>query len=279
MKILMCAGHLNISPGGDSADEKRLTRLITPRVALHCTARGADTDIVTPNPDGSITISLTGRAMKVVEINQQQRVDIYLEIHANFAPTRGCFVVYPDWSEDDDTDTHVRDVLGPQIAKAIKASTEIPVLGNGTLSEKNTHVGGQGSRLAAFKFTRNIKRTCHRMIIEVGAFNLSADLTILNRPDTPDKIGRAIAGALVPNATTPAAWGTRAPFNRDFGIPLKWCEAQVAEGSLGGATSNEFSHAGKTWQLFDNGAISFTQAAGATIHRPAPADVVQAASA
>lgn len=72
------------------------------------------------------------------------------------------------------------------------------------------------------------------------------------------------------------AWGTHAPFNAGFGIPAKFCEEQRAGRSLGRATSQEFSFGGRTWQLFERGAISWTPGSGATVHRPAPTEVVHA---
>lgn len=280
MKILMCAGHENLAPGGHPV-ERSLTRAITPMVALHCIARGANASVVTPNPDGTITISLEGRANKVLAINEQTQVDIFLEIHAEHNSAgdagRGCFVVFPDSPEQNDTDVHVRDTLGPRIARAIRDMTSIPLRGNGTLSEKKTAVGLGGGRLAVFRITRPIRATCRRLIVEVGAFSSPADLAILQQPQTPDRMGRAIAQALVPEPKTPAAWGTAVLFNRDFGIPQQWCEEERLQRGLGRAKSPEFTHAGKTWQLFDHGAISWTETTGAEVHRPAPPDVEQAA--
>jgi hypothetical protein len=86
--------------------------------------------------------------------------------------------------------------LGPALAQAVRDRTGIPLRGNGTMSEQQTGVGGQGHRLGVFSVTARHKATCTRFIIEVGAHTSPADMALWGRPAFVSDASAAIADTL-----------------------------------------------------------------------------------
>lgn len=204
-KIALSAGHRNTT--GGNPIEKTITGPVTRALALACRAAGFDVRVVQPDDGlGTFPGTLDKVAAKVVEWAQGGWIaDVFLEVHAESTPTRGCFAVYPDWTGD--TDTIVRDQLGPALASAIAETTGIPVRLGGALSEKQTQVGASGARLAVFGGTRSLKQGTRRLIMEVGSYGTPADLAIMQAKGFPERIGQAMAGTLSAWAgiTPPAA--------------------------------------------------------------------------
>jgi N-acetylmuramoyl-L-alanine amidase len=202
-KIALSAGHHNTTPGANPI-EKTITGPVTRALAIACRAAGFDVRVVTPDEGlGTFPGPLDKVAATVVAWAQGGWIaDVFLEVHAESTGVRGCFAVYPDWTGD--TDTIVRDTLGPALAAAIRTATTIPVRFNGALSEKLTSVGASGARLGIFGGTRSLKTGTRRLIMEVGSYGTSADLKIMQAPGFPDRIGQAMASAL-------ATWAGVAP--------------------------------------------------------------------
>lgn len=196
--ILLSAGHQNVE-GGDPY-EMALTARITPIVAQRLRTAGYDVRVIQPN-DGATRMaqSLTFVGLQAVEWHRQGwKADALIELHAESNGRgdkgRGCFVIYPDAIGDVDHD--VRDRIGGAIARSIQATTGIPMRGNGTMSEKSTAVGLQGYRLGVFRASEQIKATCSRMLVEVGAYSSPADKAIMDRADFPEQIATAFVQAL-----------------------------------------------------------------------------------
>lgn len=196
-KLALSAGYHNTS--GGSPLEKTIVGPVTKALADACRLAGFDVRVITPQDGlGAFPGGLDKVAGKVVEWAQAGWIaDVFLEVHAEYSPTRGCFAIYPDWPAASDTDTIVRDQLGPALANAIAAATDIPRRGPGTMSEKVTQVGAAGNRLGIFRVTAPLKIGTRRLIVEIGSYyEKSPDLAIMQAAGFPAKIGQAMAGAL-----------------------------------------------------------------------------------
>jgi hypothetical protein len=199
-RIALSAGHHNTS-GGNALEYKQVGEL-TEAIAAACKQRGMDVRVITPDGadadsdpgDGDFPGNLSAAAARVVEwSNAGWKADVFLEVHTEGAgpSARGAFAIYPDWGTD--TDIDVKTNLGPRIVNALKASTGMPLRGNGTMSEKATGVGAQGFRLGIFGATASVRDFCTRLIVEFGSHDNAADLAIFNAPDFNAKAGAAVA--------------------------------------------------------------------------------------
>ncbi len=201
VKVALLAGHHNQQ--GGNAVEHRLVGEIAEAWARHLRAvQGVSVEVITPDGpdpdtdpgDGEFPGSLSAAARRAADL----AADLMVEMHTEAGP-RGVFVIYPDW--DDDTDADVRDRLGPELAGAIATMTGLPVRSAGgmpapVMSERATGVGAGGSRLGVFAATAHKAATMTRLLVEHGAHSQPADLAILERPDTAEKIGRAAAAVV-----------------------------------------------------------------------------------
>lgn len=194
-RIALASGHHN-TDGGDPFEATQ-TGFLTAAVAKYCAALGMDVRIVTPGGGaGMFSGGIWDVAAAVVRLAQGGWVpDIFLETHTEGGGGTGVFAIYPDAAGDLDTD--VRDKLGPDVAKRIAAATGLGIGGrqNGTMSEKQTRVGGQGFRLGIFNKTAPIAANTTRLIIEYGAHDKEPDLSIVKAPGFYDKAGKATAEA------------------------------------------------------------------------------------
>lgn len=204
-KIALSAGHMNKS--GGSAIEQTIVAPVTKALAAACRAAGFDVRVV-QDQDGLVVYpgTLDKVAARVVQWAQEGWIaDVFLEVHAEYSPSRGCFAIYPDWPAAGDTDTIVRDQLGPALATAIAAATDIPRRGPGVMSERVTQVGAGGNRLGIFAGTRVLREGTRRLIVEIGSYHKSSpDLAIMQAAGFPERIGAGLAGAL-------AVWAGVAP--------------------------------------------------------------------
>lgn len=108
---------------------------------------------------------------------------------------RGCFAIYPDTPPD--VDEEVRDQLGLDMARRVRDRTGLPFRGNGTMSERNTGVGGQGYRLGAFSASASARTTMTRLLFEYGTLTNSADTLIINGAGFNAQAARATVEALI----------------------------------------------------------------------------------
>jgi hypothetical protein len=203
LHVALSAGHHNTS--GGNALEVQQTGPLTVAIANACRARGFDVRVVQGN-DGMDMYpgGLADVAAQVVRWDREGwTVDVFLEAHTEGAGgARGAFSIYPDWSGDLDVD--VRDKIGPDIVNRLQASTEMPIRNigppnapQGSMSERQTQVGSEGSRLGVFRVTEPLKVHASRLITEFGAHDNAADLAIFNSPGFLDHAGNAVADAFV----------------------------------------------------------------------------------
>lgn len=204
-KIALAAGHHN-SDGGN-AFEIQQTGPLTQAIAAHCKRLGMDVRVLTPDGpdadtlpgDGTFAGGIWDVAKAAVALATQGWVpDAFIEVHTEGAGqgVRGVFTIYPDWPAASDTDTDVRDTLGPAISRKVAAAVGGTVRGNGVMSEKNTGVGLSGYRLGIFNLSAPLKATTSRMIVEYFSHDDTQDLALANAPGFADKCGKATAEAL-----------------------------------------------------------------------------------
>ena len=214
-RIALAAGHKN-SSGGDAFEQSQ-TGPLCAAVAQHCRALGMDVRVVQPDDGrGMFPGGLDAVGRRVVEWAEAGWVpDVFLEVHTEGGGSTGAFAIWPDWGDDVDID--VRDELGPLVANAVALGTGLRVRGDGTMSEKQTGVGAQGSRLGIFRTTEPIKGTTTRLIVEYGAHDKEPDLSIAKGPGFAEACGEATAAALAEYldwTVTPPAPTVESPFIR-----------------------------------------------------------------
>lgn len=191
--IALAAGHHNSSGGGAVGEYERvgpLTREIGKQLRAH---GGFDLRMITPNEGMGV---YPGGLWEVTAAAVKENADCFIEIHmeGTHPSVRGCFGIYPDWGDDVDGD--VRDRLAPDMSNRVSAYTGLPVRGSGAMSEKETHVGGQGNRLGAFNASSSARATMERTIFEYGALTNVEDKRIIDTPGFYDKAARATVEAL-----------------------------------------------------------------------------------
>ncbi len=204
--IAISAGHRNKQRG--DAFEMEQTGPLARAVGDACAALGMRVVHLTPDDGlGMSPLSLDAVAAQVTRLSP--RPDIYLETHTEGGGGTGVFAIYPDAPGDVDTD--VRDRLGPLVARAVAAATGLGLRRGGVISERETGVGADGSRLGVFRATAPVKADVTRLIIEYGAHDKEPDLTIASRPGFAERCGQATAAAFA------AFLGWRAPDTADKG--------------------------------------------------------------
>lgn len=193
--IAVAAGHHNTNRGGAVGEYERvgpLTREILRQLRAH---GGFDVRSITPNDGmGDFPGGLQDVAREAVRLNANCFLEVHMEGVANTS-VRGCFAIYPDWPPDVDAD--VRDRLGPDMARRVRDATGLPLRGNGTMSEKNTGVGGQGHRLGAFGASASARATMERVLFEYGTLTNVQDKAIIDGPQFNERAARATVDALV----------------------------------------------------------------------------------
>lgn len=201
--LVISSGHHNTD--GGNALEYQQTGELTEAVARWARTFGLRVTVLTPDGpdadadpgDGTLNMGLQSVAQKVVDLDKSDPVDAYLETHTEGGGTVGVFSIYPD--APGDTDTDVRDKLGPAISRAVAAATGLAVRRAGrdgipgVTSEQETGVGAAGDRLGIFLRTAPIRDHCTRWITEYGAHDKEPDVTIQRSPGFYEKAGRATA--------------------------------------------------------------------------------------
>lgn len=178
-RICLAAGHAN-SDGGNPF-ERVTTGRLTPAIARACQALGMDVRVVQQgDPCQDFAGGIWDVARRVVEWHEQGWTpDIFLETHTqgvNNTAVRGVFGIWPDWGTDVDADA--AGFLIPEAVKRISAATGIPIWSNGKMSERQTGVGLQGSRLGILNKTAPLAATTTRLLIEYGAHSNPTDAKI-----------------------------------------------------------------------------------------------------
>jgi hypothetical protein len=185
LRLAIGAGHHNTSGGNER--EHALTGPLTNTYLNTAKRWGIDVRCYTPNDGlGDFGGSLSAAAKTVVNwANQGWVPDYFLELHfqglSGGDAGRGFFCIYPDW--DSDVDVDVRDRFAPIWTAEFAARTGLPRYGNGTMSEKRTQVGIDGSRLGVFGTTAPLAATTTRMIIEHGCHTCPSDFKLIDRAD------------------------------------------------------------------------------------------------
>jgi N-acetylmuramoyl-L-alanine amidase len=196
MRVALAAGHHN-STGGNAA-EKVNTALTTAATATELRRRGVDVRVITPV---SGSVSAVGR--QVVDwAAQGWPADYFIEFHTEAGP-RGVFGIYPDSPATGDVDADAKRLVA-DLAQRISWATGLPLRGDGTMSEQQTGVGQGGSRLGVFAATAPLKANLTRFLLEVGAHTQPADQAILDKPETPGRVAKAVADGLLGQETPPA---------------------------------------------------------------------------
>ena len=193
--IALAAGHHNTDRGGAVGEYERVGPL-TGEIARQLRAHsGFDVRVITPdNGMGNFAGGLQDVAREAVTLN----ADCFLEVHmqgVGSSSPRGCFAIYPDTNGD--VDHEVRDTLGPDMAKRVRDLTGLPLWGGtGTMSERNTGVGGQGFRLGAFGASAAARATMTRLLFEYGTLTNPQDKAIIDGQGFNVNAARATVSAL-----------------------------------------------------------------------------------
>jgi hypothetical protein len=204
MRLALAAGHRNTSGGNDF--EAATTGMLTPLVADECRRRGIDVRVITPDEGrGMFPGSLSAVANVVGQWAREGWVaDVFLEVHTEGVGNplvMGVFAIYPDdpTGRTTDLDTDVRDTLGPMLARRIALRGDMSIRGNGTMSERRTGVGLEGSRLGVFAATAPSVpglSDLTRLIIEYGAHSNVVDRLRHRNPTWQREVAVATAECL-----------------------------------------------------------------------------------
>lgn len=214
--VILTAGHRNTTGGGTPGEFER-----TPRFARAYgeALRQAGLSVhylqeKTASPSGMPDFypgPLDQVAKQVATIAKSlpgERV-VMLDLHIeDGAAPRGCFAIVPDdphlpaGSNDPNADSWRNNAesraLAARVSAAIAGAAGFVVRNAtepGVMSERETSVGGKGSRLAMFRYTAALRDRMPRLIIEHG--NIDKDRTIIDAPETPARCARAVADVLM----------------------------------------------------------------------------------
>ena len=150
---------------------------------------------------------LAKRVAAIAHSLPDERV-VMLDLHIeDGAAPRGCFAIVPDdphfppgshaqavdsWHNNAESRAlaaRVSTAIAGAAGFVIRVATE-----PGVMSERETSVGGKGSRLAMFRYTAALRDRMPRLIIEHG--NIEKDRTIIDAPETAARCARAVAEVL-----------------------------------------------------------------------------------
>ena len=232
LKLAIGAGHHNSS--GGNATEKALTGPLTKCYVDTARAWGVDVRCYTPNDGLGDYPGNLGAAVREVQgwANNGWVADMLVEVHfqglsGNSNAGRGVFCIYPDWTNDLDTD--VRDVFRPLWIPDFTARTGMPAYGDGGMSEKRTAVGAAGDRLGVFSQSVGLKATTTRTIIEHGCHTCPADRAIINQGDFNQKAVDAFLTAWfnmehipIPGSNPPQPPGEYHPSGPGIALTSQW---------------------------------------------------------
>jgi hypothetical protein len=216
LRIAIGTGHANTSPG--NSFETALNKKCTHEVVKLCRAsNGFEVRCYTPNDGlGTFDGPLDAAAATVRKwLSEGWRPDILHELHheGHGNPNvRGGFIIYPDSAglrgrNAGNIDKDVRD-HGPTMGRIITGAIGVPLRGNGTMSERNTGVGGQGFRLGLFGAWAErpfIENSC-QFITEAATYTNAQDLAIMKRDDFPARQARGILEAYASLARAKMGW-------------------------------------------------------------------------
>jgi len=217
--VILTAGHRNTTGGGTPGEFER-----TPRFArayadvlrkAGCTVHYLQETTVSPGgmPDfypGPLD-QVAKQVVTIAKSLPDARV-VMLDLHIeDGAAPRGCFAIVPDdphvpsGSSDPAADSWRNNAesraLAVRVSSAIAGAAGFVVRNAtepGVMSERETSVGGKGSRLAMFRHTASLRDRMPRLIIEHG--NIDKDRTIIDAPETPARCARAVADVLAASA-------------------------------------------------------------------------------
>ena len=208
LRILLVQGHRNTS-GGNPA-EIAITPMAARAIQRALRAAGHTADML-QNDNDWFAGSLDAVGREVVRRHDANPYDIMLDIHfeGDANNTRGVFAIVPDgdglrtFSPYSGTDSMASNPLDVRYAEAIAASvsesTGLPlrrtgVVRPGVMSEKQTVVGGQGSRLAMFGYTARVRHRMVRLVLELG--NIRGDAAVIYAPGFYDRAARGVVAGI-----------------------------------------------------------------------------------
>lgn len=275
-RVALAAGHHNTSGGNEF--EHETTGLLTPRVAAAMRARGFDVRVITPDEGrGDFPGALDTAAATVIKWSREGwAADLFVEIHTEGVgnpAVRGCFGIFPD--RDPDVDVDARDKLIPlviqRMGKVIGA-----VRGNGKMSEKETSVGLDGSRLGVFRATEPMRANLTRVIFECGTHTNPVERAIMRTERYLNGVAVAITeGAAdfyglpdslppVDDTTDEQPESTFFPetgkvlrgWFRDYWTAIKLGDQPAGLQVLGFPRTNEMNEDGTLVQYFDRGVLT-----------------------
>ena len=213
--VILTAGHRNMTGGGTPGEFER-----TPRFArayadvlrragyvVHYLQESTATSTGRPDFYPGPLDQLAKRVATIATSLQDEHV-VMLDLHIeDGAAPHGCFAIVPDdphvaaFSHDPTADSwrnnHESHALAARVSAAIASAAGFVVrmaTAPGVMSERETSVGGKGSRLAMFRHTAALRDRMPRLIIEHG--NIVKDRTIIDAPETAARCARAVAGVL-----------------------------------------------------------------------------------
>jgi hypothetical protein len=217
--VILTAGHRNTTGGGTPGEFERTPRFARAYAEVLRQAGGTvhylqETTVTSSGrPDfypGPLDQLAKHVAAIATSLPDERVVVLDLHIEDGAAP-RGCFAIVPDdphvpaGSNDPAADSWRNNAasraLAARVSAAIAGAAGFVVrvaTEPGVMSERETSVGGKGSRLAMFRYTAALRDRMPRLIIEHG--NIVKDRTIIDAPETAARCARAVADVL----TSPA---------------------------------------------------------------------------
>ena len=213
--VILTAGHRNTTGGGTPGEFERTPRFArayanvlrqagcTVHYLQETTASSSGLPDFYPGP----LDRLAKRVAAIAHSLPDERV-VMLDLHIeDGAAPRGCFAIVPDdphfppgshaqavdsWHNNAESRAlaaRVSTAIAGAAGFVIRVATE-----PGVMSERETSVGGKGSRLAMFRYTAALRDRMPRLIIEHG--NIEKDRTIIDAPETAARCARAVAEVL-----------------------------------------------------------------------------------
>lgn len=208
LRILLVQGHRNTS-GGNPA-EVAITPFAARAIQRALISAGHTADML-QNPNDWFAGSLDAVGREIMRRHATSPYDLMLDVHfeGDANNTRGVFAIVPDGdglrtvTPYQGTDAIASNPLDVRYAEAIAASvaesTGLPlrrsgVVKPGVMSERQTGVGGQGSRLAMFGYTVGARHRMVRLVLELG--NIRSDAAVINAPGFYDRAARGVVAGI-----------------------------------------------------------------------------------
>jgi hypothetical protein len=214
--VILTAGHRNKTGGGTPGEFERTPRFAraytdvlrkagcTVHYLQETTATSSGMPDFYPGPLDQLAKQVATIAKSLTDARVVM-LDLHIE---DGAAPRGCFAIVPDdphvpagandpaadsWRNNAESRAlaaRVSSAIASAAGFAVRVATE-----PGVMSERETSVGGKGSRLAMFRHTAALRDRMPRLIIEHG--NIDKDRAIIDAPETASRCARAVADVLM----------------------------------------------------------------------------------